>query len=232
MDSTTRSEQPRVGDADNTTTTAASGEGDAGGATKLTNVKKKKKKTTNRGRRRRKKKKMPPSLHHHQQNPPRSPPSSNHHHRNNNNNPQQQSTGLSASGQPGRTSAVITKKELLRSKCGWLERGSAQPACSATRMLLKQEQLNIAQRHNPDCGQAPRKKRGSNVPNTKNAAERLKEHDGEKVYAGARFSEPPSPSILPKPPSHWVRKNQSPKLKSRELSSNHLKSLLQVESQA
>ncbi|XP_051908181.1 uncharacterized protein LOC127591920 [Hippocampus zosterae] len=231
MDSTTRSEQPQVGDADNTTTTtAASGEGDTGGATKLTNVKKKKKKTTNRGRRRRKKK-IPPSLHHHQQNPPRSSPLSNHHHHNINN-MQQQSTGLSASGQPGRTSAIISKKELLWSKCGWLERGPAQPACSATRMLLKHEPLNIAQRHNPDSGQAPRKKRGSNVPNTKNAAERFKEQDGEKVYAGARFNEPPSPSILPKPPSHWVRKNQSPKLKSREISSNHLKSLLKVESQA
>ncbi|KAG7217676.1 hypothetical protein INR49_021257 [Caranx melampygus] len=159
---------------------------------------------------------------------------------------------------PAGTQTVLTlhhlkqgaRKELLKSKGGKLE-----PGVQTGRSLPRHEQVtqNVNGRsQKPKQDQTAAKKKNHSSPNkppprqqkkplhasnSLKAASALPDEpapeylkDGEKVYAGAKFSEPPSPSVLPKPPSHWVGEDErQPSGQSREQMTVHLKSLLKVQ---
>lgn len=70
-----------------------------------------------------------------------------------------------------------------------------------------------------------------NIRNLKQNTDFLPTGQTEKGinYAGAKFSDPPSPSVLPKPPRHWMGvKGQQPD-QHKELMTYQLKTLLKVQ---
>ncbi|XP_013383119.1 proline-rich nuclear receptor coactivator 2-like [Lingula anatina] len=48
------------------------------------------------------------------------------------------------------------------------------------------------------------------------------------AYAGAKYNEPPSPKVLPKPPVHWFMNEENKPPRCDELT-NHLKFMLKVQ---